>query len=63
MKVPRDLSGADRGKALERRYRVTRQTGSHMRLTTEQAGIHHVSAPLRIGTLSAICRRYPSTWE
>jgi predicted RNA binding protein YcfA (HicA-like mRNA interferase family) len=39
---------------------VTRQTGSHMRLTTSQGGEHHVTIPrhksLRVGTLSAILR-------
>jgi predicted RNA binding protein YcfA (HicA-like mRNA interferase family) len=37
---------------------MTRQTGSHMRLTTSEQGEHHVTVPkhgvLRIGTLSAI---------
>ncbi|RPJ24933.1 MAG: type II toxin-antitoxin system HicA family toxin [Planctomycetaceae bacterium] len=39
-------------------YEVTRQTGSHMRLTTTQVGEHHVTIPrhgsLRVGTLSAV---------
>ena len=39
-------------------YEVTRRTGSHMRLTTQENGEHHVTIPrhdpLRIGTLSAI---------
>lgn len=35
MRVPRDLSGVDLVKRLERMgYSVTRQTGSHMRLTS-----------------------------
>jgi predicted RNA binding protein YcfA (HicA-like mRNA interferase family) len=37
---------------------VTRQTGSHLRLTTTRGGEHHVTIPahtsLRVGTLSAI---------
>jgi len=41
-------------------YEVTRQTGSHMRLTTTLGGQHHVTIPrhksLRVGTLSAILR-------
>ena len=59
MRLPRDLSG-DRLATLLRRYgyEVTRQTGSHMRLTTTQEGEHHVTIPrhasLRVGTLSAI---------
>jgi predicted RNA binding protein YcfA (HicA-like mRNA interferase family) len=61
MKLPRDLSGEDLVKALRRLgYTVTRQTGSHMRLTTNETGEHHVVVPrhhpLRVGTLSAILR-------
>lgn len=59
MRLPRDVAGRELAKALERHgYRVTRQTGSHMRLTTRQGGEHHVTvpthSPLRIGTLAAI---------
>jgi predicted RNA binding protein YcfA (HicA-like mRNA interferase family) len=59
MRLPRDLSG-DQLAVLLRRYgyEVTRQTGSHMRLTTTREGEHHVTIPrhdsLRVGTLSAI---------
>ena len=36
MKLPRDLDSADLVKALARLgYRVTRQTGSHLRLTCD----------------------------
>ena len=39
-------------------YEVTRQSGSHIRLTTVSHGEHHVTIPdhdtLRVGTLSAI---------
>jgi predicted RNA binding protein YcfA (HicA-like mRNA interferase family) len=46
MKLPRDLSGADLVKALARvGYRVTRQTGSHIRLTTGTPSQHHVTVP------------------
>jgi predicted RNA binding protein YcfA (HicA-like mRNA interferase family) len=59
MRLPRDLSGEDLAKAIRVfGYHVTRQTGSHMRLTTIELGEHHVTIPrseaLRIGTLSAI---------
>lgn len=59
MRVPRDLSGADLVKRLERLgYGVTRQTGSHLRLTSAIHGEHHVTIPnhdpLRLGTLAAI---------
>jgi predicted RNA binding protein YcfA (HicA-like mRNA interferase family) len=61
MKLPRDLSGDVLLKALERfGYKATRQTGSHIRLTTQEHGEHHVvvrrHSPLRVGTLSAILR-------
>nr|WP_207161430.1 type II toxin-antitoxin system HicA family toxin [Rhabdochromatium marinum] len=57
--MPRDLSGQDLIKRLERLdYQPTRQTGSHVRLTTHRDGQHHVTIPkhdpLRIGTLSSI---------
>jgi predicted RNA binding protein YcfA (HicA-like mRNA interferase family) len=39
-------------------YRITRQTGSHVRLTTTEGGEHHVTVPahtpLRVGTLASI---------
>jgi predicted RNA binding protein YcfA (HicA-like mRNA interferase family) len=59
MRLPRDLSGTELAKALERMgYQVTRQTGSHMRLTTDSAPQHHVTIPahdpLKVGTLAAI---------
>jgi len=61
MKLPRDLSGADLAKALAALgYGVTRQTGSHLRLTTVEHGEHHVSVPahkvLPLGTLRSILR-------
>jgi predicted RNA binding protein YcfA (HicA-like mRNA interferase family) len=59
MKLPRDLSGAELAKALGRvGYRVTRQTGSHIRLTTAAPSEHHVTVPahdpLKVGTLAGI---------
>jgi len=61
MKLPRNLSGEQLAKALERvGYEITRQTGAHMRLTTTHPSEHHVTIPshdsLRVGTLSAILR-------
>jgi hypothetical protein len=39
MRLPRDVSGQDLAQALASLgYRLTRQTGSHLRLTTEQTG-------------------------
>jgi predicted RNA binding protein YcfA (HicA-like mRNA interferase family) len=59
MKLPRDISGQELAKLLSKYgYQVTRQTGSHIRLTTGQKGEHHITIPahkeLRVGTLSAI---------
>ncbi len=59
MRIPRDISGAMLVKLLEAfDYEVTRQSGSHMRLTTQRNGEHSITVPyhnpLRVGTLSAI---------
>ena len=59
MKLPRDISGNQLIKNLKPLgYIVTRQTGSHIRLSTEQNGQHHITIPkhdpLKIGTLAAI---------
>jgi len=59
MKIPRDLTGTELVRLLKPLgYVSTRQTGSHIRLTTQQNGEHHITVPnhnpLRIGTLSAI---------
>lgn len=59
MRLPRDLSGSDLAQTLGNLgYSITRQTGNHLRLTTQQHGEHHLTIPqhdpLRVGTLSAI---------
>lgn len=59
MKLPRDLSGDDVVRGLERvGYVVSRKKSSHIRLTTQRDGEHHVTAPdhdaLKVGTLAAI---------
>ena len=59
MKLPRGLTGAELVRNLQRlRYTVTRQTGSHIRLTCAQPFEHHFTVPnhdpLRVGTLSSI---------
>ena len=58
-RLPRDLSGRDLAHALRRYgYHVTREAGSHLRLTTQQGGEHHLTIPdhasLRVGTLAGI---------
>lgn len=59
MKLPRDLSGKQLARLLEKYgYTITRQTGSHLRLTTRHAGDHHITipnhSPIKIGTLASI---------
>ena len=59
MRLPRDLSGDDLAQALVALgYGVTRQTGSHMRLSTQEQSEHHRTIPrheaLRVGTVGAI---------
>ena len=60
MKLPRDLSGRELASLLARHgYAVTRQTGSHLSLTSTLKGPeHHVTIPqhktLNVGTLNAI---------
>ncbi len=59
MKLPRALAGDALASALgQLGYQVTRQTGSHLRLTTQDHGEHHVTIPrhhaLRVGTLASI---------
>jgi len=61
LRLPRDLAGEDLARRLERvGYAVTRQTGSHLRLTTAVKGSHHVTIPrhssLKVGTLSEILK-------
>ena len=61
MKLPRDLSGRDLAKALSRLgYEISRETGSHIRLTTRRDREHHITIPdhdyIRVGTLGAIIR-------
>ena len=61
MKIPRDISGK---KLIQKLailgYKVTRQTGSHIRLTTEEKGKHSLTIPahnpIRVGTLNSILK-------
>ena len=59
MRLPRDVGAQDLIRALARfGYSVTRQSGSHIRVTTVQGGEHHLTVPnhnpLRLGTLDGI---------
>ncbi len=61
MKLPRDVSGAELVKALRVfGYEVTRQKGSHIRVTTLRDGEHHEvvpnHSPIKPGTLSGILK-------
>ena len=59
MKIPRDLDATELIKVLKKLgYQVTRQVGSHIRVTTTLNGVNHITIPnhkpLRIGTLNSI---------
>lgn len=59
MKLPRDVAGANLARGLAHfGYRITRQTGSHIRVTLDALPQHHLTIPahdtLKAGTLSAI---------
>lgn len=54
MKLPRDISGRELANLLSHYgYSITRQTGNHLRLTTQISGEHHLTIPahssLRLG--------------
>jgi predicted RNA binding protein YcfA (HicA-like mRNA interferase family) len=69
MKVPRDVSGDELATRLAQYgYAVTRQTGSHMRLTSSSKGAeHHITiprhTPLKIGTMNSILKDVASYLE
>lgn len=59
MKLPRDISGIELSKSLRKfNYKIVRQTGSHIRLTTDLNGEHHITIPahnpIKPGTLNSI---------
>jgi predicted RNA binding protein YcfA (HicA-like mRNA interferase family) len=61
MRLPRDLTGQELARALAKLGYVTdRQMGSHLRLTTQENGEHHITvpnhSPIKLGTLNAILR-------
>lgn len=68
MKLPRDVSGDDLTKRLAIfGYQVSRQAGSHVRLTTDQGGEHHITIPLhnplKLGTLAGILKNVAEHFE
>jgi predicted RNA binding protein YcfA (HicA-like mRNA interferase family) len=60
VKLPRDISGMQLAKLLQKYgYQITRQVGSHIRLTSNFRGPqHHISIPahsaVKVGTLGKI---------
>jgi predicted RNA binding protein YcfA (HicA-like mRNA interferase family) len=62
MKIPRDCSGDSLTRALRKSfgYELTRQSGSHIVLTTQRNGVHHITIPahrpIKIGTLHGILK-------
>jgi len=62
VRLPRDVSGDELMRLLKRYgYQTTRQTGSHVRLTSTYRGDeHHITIPrhknLRVGTLNSILK-------
>lgn len=59
MKLSRNINGIQLAKALNKfGYDISRQTGSHLRLTTMQNGSHSITIPrhdpIKIGTLHDI---------
>ena len=62
MKLPRDVAGLRLAKALcGLGYEITRQTGSHIRVTTQRDGENHEvvpsHSPIKVGTLSSFLKR------
>jgi predicted RNA binding protein YcfA (HicA-like mRNA interferase family) len=68
VKIPRDISGKELAKLLsEFGYEVTRQVGSHIRLTRISEKEQHLTIPdhssLKIGTLNNILNSIASHLE
>ena len=61
MRTPRNVSGSDLIKSLQvLGYEISRQLGSHIRLTTQLDGKYHITVPnhlpLRLGTFKSILK-------
>ena len=68
MKIPRNISGAELAKLLSAfGYEVALQKGSHIKVTTQKNGEHHLAIPnhnpIKIGTLNAILRQVSEHFE
>ena len=62
MRLPRDIDGAQLARALKvLGYEITRQKGSHIRVTTRRDGENHevipYHDPIKTGTLASILKR------
>ncbi|HEY2583160.1 MAG TPA: type II toxin-antitoxin system HicA family toxin [Mucilaginibacter sp.] len=62
MKIPRSLSAKELIKLLKLYdYEISSQKGSHIKITTQKGGEHHLAIPnhdpIKIGTLNAIIRQ------
>jgi len=61
VKIPRDCNGVELARALRHLgYETRRQTGSHIQLTTQRDGEHHVTVPnhhpLKVGLLHGLLK-------
>jgi predicted RNA binding protein YcfA (HicA-like mRNA interferase family) len=61
VKIPRDWNGAELARGLRQfGYEIQRQTGSHLQLTTQRGGEHHVTVPnhrpLKVGLLHGVLK-------
>jgi predicted RNA binding protein YcfA (HicA-like mRNA interferase family) len=61
VKIPRDSTGTELVRALRHLgYETQRQTGSHLQMTTQRGGEHHVSVPnhrpLKVGLLHGVLK-------
>jgi predicted RNA binding protein YcfA (HicA-like mRNA interferase family) len=68
LRLPHNIDSQNLIKALRVfGYEPTRQTGSHIRLTTHQNSQHHLTIPnhdpIRIGTLNAILAEIAAHFE
>ncbi|MDZ4810212.1 MAG: type II toxin-antitoxin system HicA family toxin [Bacteroidota bacterium] len=65
MKLPRNISASELVSSLLKfGYKISRQKGSHLKLTTLSNRQHHITIPnnnpIKLGTLSSILGRYLS---
>lgn len=69
MKLPRDIGGQHLASLLRKYgYDITRQTGSHIRLTSSLKGKeHHITivshGPLKVGTLDSVIKEIAAYLE